>query len=464
MVRLVINGKLHDTGDASPTMTLLEYIRAIPNLTGTKEGCAEGDCGACTVVRVVNKNFQAVNSCLLQLGQVGASEIITVEGIKKINGGELSPIQNCLAEGGGTQCGFCTPGFVMALFALGQSPEEYDDSVIHDALAGNLCRCTGYRPIVDAARIGCMENVSYEHRAVESPPYKYQKKNQTFYIPKSLDELVDLRGSVKGAMLLSGGTDLGLSISKDRVVPDYVIYTGHVVELREIVETKEELILGAAVTYTEALSYIKRLFPSFEELIRRIGSRQIRNLGTVGGNIGNASPIGDTLPCLISLDASLTLASVEGEREVPIEDYFVGYRETCLKTNEVIKNIKIPTLLDNQMFRTYKVSKRYDQDISSVIGAYCLTIENSRVTSARVAYGGLAPKPCRAKRTELAIEGNGLDEDQFIESSKQVSLDFQPISDHRASAKYRTKVATNLLIRLHRDLFGSENDLEVVKV
>ena len=464
MVRLVINGKLHDTGDASPTMTLLEYIRAIPNLTGTKEGCAEGDCGACTVVRVVNKNFQAVNACLLQLGQVGASEIITVEGIKKINGGELSPIQECLAEGGGTQCGFCTPGFVMALFALGQSPEEKEDPVIHDALAGNLCRCTGYRPIVDAARIGCIENVSYEQRAMEPPPYKYQIKNQTFYIPKSLDELVDLRGSVKGAMLLSGGTDLGLSISKDRVVPDNVIYTGYVVELREIFETKEELILGAAVTYTEALSYIKRLFPSFEELIRRIGSRQIRNLGTVGGNIGNASPIGDTLPCLISLDASLTLTSVEGEREVSIEDYFVGYRETCLYANEVIKNIKIPTLLDNQMFRTYKVSKRYDQDISSVIGAYRLTIENSRVTSARVAYGGLAPKPCRAKITESSIEGNGIDEDQFIESSKQISLDFHPISDHRASAKYRTKVATNLLIRLHRDLFGSENELEVVKV
>ena len=464
MVRLVINGQFHDTGDASPTMTLLEYIRAIPNLTGTKEGCAEGDCGACTVVRVVNKNFQALNSCLLQLGQLGASEIITVEGIKKVNGGELSPIQDCLAKGGGTQCGFCTPGFVMALFALGQSPEEKDDRVIHDSLAGNLCRCTGYRPIVDAARIGCMENVSYEQRALEPPPYKYQKKNQTFYIPKSLDELVDLRGSVKGAMLLSGGTDLGLSISKDRVVPDNVIYIGHVVELREIIETKEELILGAAVTYTEALSYIKRLFPSFEELIRRIGSRQIRNLGTVGGNIGNASPIGDTLPCLISLDASLTLASVEGEREVPIEDFFVGYRETCLNANEVIKNIKIPTLLDNQIFRTYKVSKRYDQDISSVIGAYRLTIENSRVTSARVAYGGLAPKPCRAKITESSIEGNGIDEDQFIESSKQISLDFHPISDHRASAKYRTKVATNLLIRLHRDLFGSENELEVVKV
>ncbi|MBO38167.1 MAG: xanthine dehydrogenase small subunit [Rhodospirillaceae bacterium] len=464
MLRLTINGKLHDTGNASPTMTLLEYIRSIPNLTGTKEGCAEGDCGACTVVRVANNKFQAVNSCLLQLGQVGASEIITVEGIKTINGGELSPIQECLAGGGGTQCGFCTPGFVMALFALGQSAEEKGDWVIHDALAGNLCRCTGYRPIVDAARVGCMKNISYERHAIEAPPYKYRKENQTFYMPKSLNELVSLREAVKGAMLLSGGTDLGLSISKDRVVPENVIYTGHVFELREIVETKGELIVGAAVTYTEALEYIKRLFPSFEELIRRIGSRQIRNLGTIGGNIGNASPIGDTLPCLISLDASLTLASAEGEREVPIEDYFVGYRETCLKSNEVIKNIKIPTLLDNQMFRTYKVSKRYDQDISSVIGAYRLTIKNSRITNARVAYGGLAPRPCRAKKTELAMERIGLDEDEFVELSKQISSDFQPISDHRASAKYRTKIAANLLIRLYRDLFGSENELEVVKV
>ncbi len=464
MVRLVLNGKLHETGDASPTMTLLEYIRENPNLTGTKEGCAEGDCGACTVVRVVNNKFEAVNSCLLQLGQVGASEIITVEGVKNFNGGKLSTIQNCLAEGGGTQCGFCTPGFVMALFALGQSPEEKDDPVIHDALAGNLCRCTGYRPIVDAARIGCIENIKYEQRPLEPPPEKYQNENQTFYMPKSLSELVSLKGLIKDAMLLSGGTDLGLSISKERIVPENVIYTGHVSELREIIETKAELILGAAVTYSEALDYIKRLYPSFEGLIRRIGSRQIRNLGTVGGNIGNASPIGDTLPCLISLDASLTLASSDGEREVPIEGFFVGYRETCLKENEVIKNIKIPKLLNNQIFRTYKVSKRYDQDISSVIGAYRLTVENSTISSARVAYGGMAARPCRATKTELALEGNRLDEGQFIESSKQISLDFQPMSDHRASAKYRTKVATNLLIRLYRDLFGSENELEVVKV
>jgi len=352
----------------------------------------------------------------------------------------------------------------MALFALGQSPEEKDDPVIHDALAGNLCRCTGYRPIVDAARIGCIENIKYEQRPLEPPPEKYQNENQTFYMPKSLSELVSLKGLIKDAMLLSGGTDLGLSISKERIVPENVIYTGHVSELREIIETKAELILGAAVTYTEALDYIKRLFPSFEGLIRRIGSRQIRNLGTVGGNIGNASPIGDTLPCLISLDASLTLASSDGEREVPIEGFFVGYRETCLKENEVIKNIKIPKLLDNQIFRTYKVSKRYDQDISSVIGAYRLTVENSTISSARVAYGGMAARPCRATKTELALEGNRLDEGQFIESSKQISLDFQPISDHRASAKYRTKVATNLLIRLYRDLFGSENELEVVKV
>tara|TARA_A100001037_G_scaffold32100_1_gene25230 strand:+ start:5888 stop:7285 length:1398 start_codon:yes stop_codon:yes gene_type:complete len=464
MIRFVLNGKMHGTGNISPTMTLLDFIRSQTNLTGTKEGCAEGDCGACTVVRVRDNKFEAVNSCLLQLGQLSGFEIVTVEGLEKINDGRLIPIQKTMVEEGGTQCGFCTPGFVMALFALGQSGENINDDVIHDALAGNLCRCTGYKPIVESARKGCENRIDYKLAPMVLTPEKYEFNDQTFFLPKTLKDLASLRASLKDAMLLSGGTDLGLLVSKERIIPKTVISTAHVSELQEVKETKKELILGSAVSYTSSLKFINRLYPSLGQLISRIGSRQIRNIGTIGGNIGTASPIGDTLPALIALNAIVTLFSLEEEREIRLEDFLVGYRKTCLKNGEVIKNIKIPKLTKNEYFKSYKVSKRYDQDISSVVGAYRLKIQASKISDIHIIYGGLAEKPSRAIKTELSLRQKQWNEDIVCDSAKNIPNDFTPISDHRASSSYRLRVASNLLVRLHRDITGEEDASGVVKV
>ena len=464
MIRFILNGEQHAADGVSPTTTMLDYVRGELGLTGTKEGCAEGDCGACTVVRVVDGRYEAVNGCLMQIGQADGSEIITVEGLEKINGGALVPVQEAMALGDGTQCGFCTPGFIGALFALEQSGEEISDETIHDALAGNLCRCTGYRPIVDAARDACTKIVDYSPGLPPGRTKEHAADGQTFHAPETLSELTALRAANPDAMLLSGGTDLGLLVSKARQRPETVIHTAHVAELQEIVETEDAITFGAAVSYTRALSYIGRLYPSFAEMIRRIGSRQIRNLGTLGGNIGNASPIGDTPPCLIALDATLTLASGDGEREIAIEDFFLDYRKTDLRPGEVIRAIRIPKLAAGQSFRTYKVSKRYDQDISAVIGGYRLTIYNGTVTEVRIAYGGMAATPKRAPAMEIALTGQSWSEETTLLSGAAAGDDYAPISDHRATSAYRLRVAGNLMTRLYRDLAGTKETLEVVKL
>jgi len=464
MIRFILNGEDHAAENVSPTTTMLDYLRGDIGLTGTKEGCAEGDCGACTVVRVVDGKFEAVNACLMQIGQADGAEIITVEGLEKINGGELIPVQEAMARGDGTQCGFCTPGFIGALFALEQSDEDITDAIIHDALAGNLCRCTGYRPIVDAAREACGKIVDNTPRIPPGRGKEHEGAGQIFHAPETLAELIALRAAHEDAMLLSGGTDLGLLVSKERQKPDVVIHTAHVVELQEIVETEDAISFGAAVSYSRALPFIDRLFPSFAEMIRRIGSRQIRNLGTLGGNIGNASPIGDTPPCLIALDATLTLSSSDGERVIAIEDFFLDYRKTGLAPGEVIKSIRIPKLADGQAFRTYKVSKRYDQDISAVIGGFRLTLNGGTVTEARIAYGGMAATPKRAVAMEKALIGETWSEGTAVAAGAAAGDDYAPISDHRASSDYRLRVAGNLMTRFYRDLSCTDETLEVVKL
>jgi xanthine dehydrogenase small subunit len=464
MIRFTLNGTAHEATDMSPTTTMLDYLRDTLGMTGTKEGCAEGDCGACTVVRVVDGRFEAVNACLMQVGQADGVEILTVEGLEKINGGALTPVQDAMATGDGTQCGFCTPGFIGALFALEQSGEDISEDVIHDALAGNLCRCTGYRPIIEAARAACSSMVDYKPATPPARSAEHETEGQVFHVPDTLAELTRLRAAHPDAMLLSGGTDLGLSVSKGRERPAVVIHTAQVAELAEIEETDDALILGAGVSYTRALPYIDRLYPSFAEMIRRIGSRQIRNLGTIGGNIGNASPIGDTPPCLIALEATLTLASTDGEREIPIEDFFLDYRKTDLKPGEVIRSIRIPKLTDGQSFRTYKVSKRYDQDISAVIGGFRLTLAGDKVTDARIAYGGMAATPKRAPAVEAALTGAAWSEDAASAAGAKISEDYAPLTDHRATAEYRSRVAANLCTRLYRDLAGTEIELEVVRL
>ncbi len=458
-IRFLLNGELRREAALSPTMTLLDYLRERAGLTGTKEGCGEGDCGACTVVLVgADGGREAVNACLLVMGQLDGAAIVTVEGLAGSDGA-LDPVQQAMVDSDGTQCGYCTPGFVMSLHALGG--EALSEEAVHDALAGNLCRCTGYRPIVAAA----MRSGTGQDRVAPGAPDAADACHhggQSFFAPTDLAALLDLRSRHADATLLAGGTDLGLIASKERRAIPTIIHTRRVRELTEVREDDEALEIGAAVTYSDALPFIDRLDPSFAALIRRIGSRQIRNSGTIGGNIANASPIGDTPPCLMALDASLVLASPGGERQLPIGEFFVAYRRTALRPDEVLRAIRIPKPADDEHFRAYKVSKRHDQDISSVIGAYRLTVTDGRITDARIAYGGMAATSKRASAAEAALKGSVWNEDAARAAATALARDFDPISDHRASADYRRRVAANLMLRLHRDLSGGEEALQVM--
>ncbi len=450
-IQILLNGEPCEIRRVPPTMTVLDWLRTERSLTGAKEGCAEGDCGACTVVLGVpdgaGMRYEAVNSCLMAVPQLAGKALITVEGLA--GDGRLHPLQQTMIETNASQCGFCTPGIVMALYAFQLGGEAAKDAAIHDALAGNLCRCTGYRPIVDAARKAARAlPATLSAPAPEHGP-EYRSGRQAFFAPRTLDELVSLRAAHPDAPILAGGTDLGLLFSKERRAFPAIISVARVEELLRLEVLDGEIVVGAAVTYTRALPVLDREYPGVGELIRRIGSRQIRNLGTIGGNIGNASPIGDMLPCLIALDAVLVRRNPDGVRELPVEDFFLDYRRTALRPDEVIASVRLPRLSAGHIFRTYKVSKRYDQDISAVIGAYRLTVEDGRVSDARIAYGGLAAIPARARAAERALIGSVWDGAAVQRARRAIADDFEPIDDFRASAGYRSAVAANLLQRLY---------------
>ena len=458
-VRFVLNGRPWSEEGAPPTMTVLDWLRTRAHLTGTKEGCAEGDCGACTIVlgRLVDGavQYQAVNSCLMMLLQLDGCAVFTVEGLAAPDG-TLHPVQRAMVDADATQCGFCTPGFVMAMFALHHAGERGDDATIHDALAGNLCRCTGYRSIVEACRRlagGPTDRFTAQTaalaRAIAALPAcsDYRAGPQAFLMPRSLDALFTARAQFPDAILLAGGTDLGLRVSKEREALPAVISTAAVEQLRTISTDAGAIELGGAVTYTEALPLLDRHFPSFGAMVRRIGSRQIRNLGTIAGNLATASPIGDTIPCLIVLDATVRLASPAGERELPVESFITGYRTTALAGDEVIAAIRIPLLAPGQDFTVYKLSKRFDQDISTVIAAFRLERQGGKVRALRAAYGGMAARALRAARLEAAVRGRPWMPAWLADVEALLARDFAPIGDHRGSAGYRMRAAAGLLRR-----------------
>ena len=457
-IRILLNGEPCEIRDVPPATTVLDWLRTEKRLTGTKEGCAEGDCGACTVVLGIpdggGLRHEAVNSCLMTVPQLAGRALLTVEGLAA--NGRLHPLQRAMVEADASQCGFCTPGIAMALYAFLEGGEEPEVETIHDALAGNLCRCTGYRPIVDAARKAERAPAAVPAGPVPEAGPDYEAGAQIFFAPRTLDELVALRAAHPDAPILAGGTDLGLLFSRERRAFDAIISVARVGELDRLEIREDEIEIGAAVTYTRALPVLEAEYPGMGELIRRIGSRQIRNLGTIGGNIGNASPIGDMPPCLIALDATLVLRGAEGAREMPIGDFFLDYRRTDLRPGEVIEAVRVPRLAPGEVFRTYKVSKRYDQDISAVIGAYRLTLADGRVTDARIAYGGMAATPKRARHAERALIGGSWDGEAVEGAKRAMEDDFEPIDDFRAGARYRAAVAANLLERLHLQTAGGD--------
>jgi len=462
-VRFIRRSRLVELVDVPPTLMLLDYLRENEGATGTKEGCREGDCGACTValgrVRDGKIVYEPINSCIALLGQVDGSEVVTVEDLVQSDG-TLHPVQQALVEQHGSQCGFCTPGFVMAIFALWQAtggPVTRDQ--VNDWIAGNLCRCTGYRPIVDAAisasakprqdrfRKGAGDMAGVLTFLADGEDVFVGDENAFFAAPTSLDSLADLYAANPDATLVAGATDVGLWITKQMRDLVKVIYVGKVKDFDRIDDTADELIVGAGTTYTAVEPHIGRIDPDLGELIRRLGSKQVRAAGTVGGNIANGSPIGDMPPALIALGARIELRKGRQVRSMPVEEFYIEYGKQRREPGEVITRIAIPHLKPGHVFRCYKVSKRFDQDISSVMGAFRFAVnEEGIVMEAVCAYGGMAGIPKRADGAEAALLGQPLrDSKAWARAFAALRDDFKPLDDHRASARYRADTAHSLL-------------------
>ena len=447
-IRFVLNDRPVEIDGVSPMTTLLDWLREHRGLRGAKEGCAEGDCGACTVVlERADGVREAINSCIALLGQIDGQAVRTVEGLRDRDGAP-HPVQTAMAETDATQCGFCTPGFVMSAYAFAAGGETPDLEAIHDALAGNLCRCTGYRPIVEAMKRAAGAAV------LPVPPVPARAESaqfdNVFFAPRSLADLLSLRTRHLDALLLAGATDLGLLASRARRPPAKLIHLAHVPELTMISEDATRVVLGAAVSYARATPVLVAAFPALRTYLARLGSRQIRTLGTIGGNIGTASPIGDMPPVLLALGASLRLVSARGVRDLALDRFFLDYRKTALAPDEIIESISIPKLRTGDVFFCDKVSKRRDQDISAVAAAFRLRSVDGRIEDARTGFGGMAAVPKRAAAVEAALlKGD------FEAAAHAIARDFQPIDDWRGTASYRLQVAANLLRRLKLRLDGA---------
>ncbi len=481
---MILDGKVHTARVTSPTRTLLQYLREELARTGTKEGCAEGDCGACTVVIAElhdrGLRFRAVNACIQFLPTLDGKALFTVESLKNRQTGAMHPVQQAMADGHAAQCGFCTPGFVMSLFALYKSDAAPDRATINDALAGNLCRCTGYRPIVDAAvkmrELGIA--IPETQRDVITAPagaagsmateaslrtrldglarrstLSIKTAHGTFHAPRSVAALARLRRTYPEARILAGGTDVGLWVTKQHRDLGDLLYIGEVSALQKVVVRGGEIDIGAAVSLTDAFSAIERHIPAMRELMRRFASPPIRNAGTLVGNIANGSPIGDSMPALIALGATLILASASSDskdrtiirREIALEDFYLAYQKTALRSDELIERVRIPIPGAGLSLATYKISKRFDQDIASVCAAFAFEVVDGTVRAARVAFGGMAATPKRAARCEAALSARAWTEATCEAAAHALAGDFSPLSDMRASASYRLRVAQNLL-------------------
>jgi xanthine dehydrogenase small subunit len=454
-------GKIVRVEDFAPDTMLLDFLRLTEKSRGTKEGCNEGDCGACTVVlgQAVDgrMKYQAVNACILFLGQIHGKELITVEDLAE--GGKLHPVQQAMVDLHASQCGFCTPGFVMSLFALGHSKAQISRDDVVTAIAGNLCRCTGYKPIIDAGLKACnglgdkfsadaAKSVALLQNIPASDLMVGDAQN-FFAAPASAMSLATQVVQHPGARVVSGATDIGLWVTKQFKSQKQIIYTGRATDFAQIVETAEGLHIGAGATYSAAINALARLAPDLGSVIARIGSVQVRNSGTIGGNIANGSPIGDMPPMLIALDARLTLRHGEIERQMALEDFFIDYGKQDRKAGELVWAIDVPKLKPNQHFKAYKISKRFDQDISAVMAAFLFTLEGTKITDARIAFGGMAATPKRALKTDAALKGKTLSEALHIKLN-----DYSPIGDMRASAEYRSETAQALLTKALMELQG----------
>ena len=461
VIRFIFRGAPVEISGFAPHATLLDWLRLQARATGAKEGCAEGDCGACTVALARIQNGKAallpVNACILLLGQCDGAEIVTIEDLAK--DGVLHPLQAALVAHHGSQCGFCTPGIVMSLFTLyHEGPRPVTRNAACDALAGNLCRCTGYRPIVDAALDVCAEPAIDHYSGAaqrcaaiadlddDGDIFAEDKDRGFFAAPATEDALADLYLRHPDARLVSGATDFGLSVTKGLEEPRKIIWLGRVRGLDAVTVSAAELSLGAGVRLARAGPLLADVHPDLGEVMRRFGSAQVRAMGTVGGNIANASPIGDLAPCLIALGSSIELRRGTVIRQVALEDFFIAYGKQDRRPSEYLRRIIVPRLSSGHSLHIFKISKRFDEDISAVLAAFRFTLDDGRVASARIGFGGVAGVPARARTTEDACANLDLgDQSTWSTALDALEQDFTPIDDMRASAAYRRLVARNLL-------------------
>lgn len=478
-IRFILDGELVEVRDIEPTRTLLQYLREDLLRIGSKEGCAEGDCGACTVVigAAVNNRlqFRAVNACIQFLPTLDGKILFTVESLKSANN-SLHPVQQSMVDYHGSQCGFCTPGFIMSMFALYKTEASIDRAVIDDALSGNLCRCTGYRSIIEAA----LKMNDYPVSA-DSDPVLYapasnnadlasaqeqdmierlnalQRKqglelkwgDSLYFAPASTEELADIYTQNPDACILSGGTDVGIWVTKQLRELPVVIYLGNVAGLNQITKGESAIEIGAAVSLTDAFNALSQEFPEFDEMFRRFASVPVRNAGTLVGNVANGSPIGDSMPALISVGARVKLRKGSKTRELAMQDLYLDYMKNAMETGEFIESVIVPRRDESLQIRCYKLCKRFDQDISAVCAAFALRLKGDRIDDINITFGGMAAIPKRATNTENLLKGKIWDEDTLVVAMETLKLEFSPLSDMRASAAYRQQTASNLLYRFY---------------
>ena len=481
-IRFVLNGRAREVSGVLPTTTLLDYLRRTERLTGTKEGCAEGDCGACTVLIAEpdgegGLERRAVNACIQFLPAMNGRAIETVEHLGREG---LHPIQTEMVERHASQCGFCTPGFVMQLYGGWLNGAISDRQSVKDLVAGNLCRCTGYGPIVDAGlalagvalpdsaaadavlsvRLDAMAAAGGVPRGAADAPvgaeycFFYEACGGRWFAPTDVDTLADIYAAHPDATLVAGATDVGLWVTKRHRDLPVLIDISHVRDLKMIEEAAGCIFIGAGVTHSKARTVLADLHPDLAEMLRRFAGYQIRNTGTVGGNIANGSPIGDLPPCLIALDATLYLRKGEIARSIPLEDFFIAYGRQDRAPGEFIAAVEVPRLEPNQRFFAHKISKRFDSDISAVMAAFRLTFDGDVVSDARLAFGGMAGTPKRASAAQAALVGRPFDAAAVSAAQEALAEDFQPLSDMRASSRYRLTAARNLVERFRLELSG----------
>ncbi len=463
-IRFVLNDRDIALASVGASDTLLDFLRIDQRLTGTKEGCAEGDCGACTVLvgRLQDGvlRYEPVNACIRLTASLDACHVVSVEYLSG-DGGKLHPVQQAMVKHHGSQCGFCTPGFVMSLYALWMENPDPTEREVETALQGNLCRCTGYEPIIKAALAATTlgspadDALTMEREAMtaklaglkDGQRVDVSKGGSRCILPASVDDLADVLLETPDATIIAGATDVGLWVTKFLRDISPVVFLSHLDELRQIVVTDDTITIGACVSYTDSRAAIAADYPHLGGFWDRIAGWQIRAMGTIGGNVANGSPIGDTPPVLIAVGATITLRKGAERRVLPIEEFFIDYGKQDLGKGEFLECISIPRPASNAIHAAYKISKRRDEDISSVCAAFSVKVEGGKITEARIAFGGMAATPKRAAKAEAALVGQDWSEAALTQAAAQLEKDFSPLTDWRASSEYRLQVSKNLFRR-----------------